>query len=187
MKGDHLVGKYYVEFDKAYKAQIKALVEKGSTQEDAEKQAPIMRQASSCCASGNRTTPDTLELWKTMNSWVYEGFADTYKRMGVDFDKLYYESNTYLLGKEEVEKGLEKGIFFRKDDGSVWIDLTEEGLDQKAFIAFRWHFGVYDAGYRHRYFEVPRFSQHRRPDLYRRQRADASLRCVVRNTEETRL
>jgi len=134
MKGDHLVGKYYVEFDKAYKAQIKALVEKGSTQEDAEKQAPIMQLASELLRKWEQNDPDTLELWKTMNGWVYEGFAATYKRMGVDFEKLYYESNTYLLGKEVVDKGLEKGVFFRKDDGSVWIDLTAEGLDQKLLL-----------------------------------------------------
>lgn len=134
MKGDHLVGKYYVEFDKAYKAQIKALVEKGSTQEDAEKQAPVMLQASEMLRKWEQKDPDTLALWKTMNGWVYDGFASTYQRMGVDFEKLYYESDTYLLGKEEVMKGLERGVFFRKDDGSVWVDLTAEGLDQKLLL-----------------------------------------------------
>jgi len=134
MKGDHLVGKYYVEFDKAYKAQIKALVEKGSTQEDAEKQAPIMKLASELLRKWEQRDPETLELWKAMNGWVYEGFGATYKRMGVDFEKLYYESDTYLLGKEEVEKGLETGVFFRKDDGSVWVDLTGDGLDQKLLL-----------------------------------------------------
>jgi len=134
MKGDHLVGKYYVEFDKAYKAQIKALVEKGGTQEDAEKQAPVMRHASELLRKWEQGDAETLELWKTMNGWVYDGFGATYKRMGVDFEKLYYESDTYLLGKEEVEKGLAKGVFFRKDDGSVWVDLTADGLDQKLLL-----------------------------------------------------
>jgi len=134
MKGDHLVGKYYVEFDKAYKAQIKALVEKGSTQEDAEKQAPIMQLASELLRKWEQNDADTLELWKTMNGWVYEGFAISYKNLGVDFDKMYYESNTYLLGKELVQEGLEKGVFYKKDNGSVAIDLSKEGLDEKIVL-----------------------------------------------------
>jgi arginyl-tRNA synthetase len=133
-KGDHLVGKYYVEFDKAYKAQIKALVEKGSTPEEAEKEAPIMKLASDMLRKWEQRDPETLELWKTMNSWVYDGFNATYQKMGVDFEKLYYESDTYLLGKEEVMRGLEKGVFFRKEDGSVWVDLTADGLDQKVLL-----------------------------------------------------
>lgn len=134
MKGDHLVGKYYVEFDKAYKAQVKALVEKGASQEEAEKNAPIMKLASEMLRKWEQKDPDTVALWKMMNGWVYEGFDTTYKKMGVDFDKLYYESDTYLLGKEEVLKGLEKGVFFKKEDGSVWVDLTKDGLDQKVLL-----------------------------------------------------
>jgi arginyl-tRNA synthetase len=134
LKGDHLVGKYYVEFDKAYKAQIKALVEKGMTQEQAEKEAPIMKLAADMLRKWEQREPEILELWKTMNGWVYEGFDQTYKTMGVDFDKLYYESDTYLLGKDEVMKGLENGVFFKKEDGSVWVDLTGDGLDQKVLL-----------------------------------------------------
>lgn len=133
-KGDHLVGKYYVEFDKAYKAQVNALIEKGSPKEEAEKQAPIMQLASEMLRKWEQKDPETIELWKMMNSWVYEGFEVTYKKMGVDFEKLYYESDTYLLGKEEVMRGVEKGVFFQKDDGSVWVDLTSDGLDQKLLL-----------------------------------------------------
>jgi arginyl-tRNA synthetase len=133
-KGDHLVGKYYVEFDKAFKAQVKALVEKGSTQEEAEKEAPIMKTAQEMLRKWEQKDPETLDLWKMMNGWVYEGFDATYKKMGVDFDKLYYESDTYLLGKEEVLKGVESGVFFKKEDGSVWVDLTGDGLDQKVLL-----------------------------------------------------
>lgn len=134
MKGDHLVGKYYVEFDKAYKAQIKALVEKGMTQEQAEKEAPVMKHASELLRKWEQKDEEVVDLWKTMNGWVYDGFSETYKTMGVDFDKLYYESDTYLLGKDEVLRGLEKGVFFKKDDGSVWVDLTGDGLDQKVLL-----------------------------------------------------
>jgi arginyl-tRNA synthetase len=134
LKGDHLVGKYYVEFDKAYKAQVKALMEKGLPQEEAEKQAPIMQLAAEMLRKWEQKDPETIDLWKTMNGWVYEGFEETYKKMGVGFDKLYYESETYLLGKEEVGKGVAQGVFFRKEDGSVWVDLTSDGLDQKVLL-----------------------------------------------------
>lgn len=134
MKGDHLVGKYYVEFDKAYKAQIKTLTEKGSTQEQAEKEAPIMQLAAELLRKWEDKDKETVALWQKMNGWVYKGFDQTYKSMGVDFDKLYYESETYLLGKQEVLAGLEKGIFFKKEDGSVWVDLTSDGLDQKVLL-----------------------------------------------------
>jgi arginyl-tRNA synthetase len=134
MKGDHLVGKYYVEFDKAYKAQMKALVEKGMSPEEAEKQAPVMKLASELLRKWEQKDPETIDLWKTMNGWVYQGFNETYAFMGVDFDKLYYESETYLLGKEEVMRGLERGVFFQKPDGSVWVDLTDEGLDEKVLL-----------------------------------------------------
>lgn len=134
IKGDHLVGKYYVEFNKAYTAQVKALQEKGMPEAEAEKEAPIMKLASEMLRKWEQKDPQTLELWKTMNGWVYEGFNATYKKMEVDFEKLYYESETYLLGKEEVMKGLEKGVFFKKEDGSVWVDLTSDGLDQKVLL-----------------------------------------------------
>ena len=135
MKGDHLVGKYYVEFDKHYKEQVKALVaEKGISEEEAKKQAPIMLQAQERLRKWEAKDPEVYALWETMNGWVYEGFDVTYKAMGVDFDKVYYESQTYLLGKSLVEDGLKKGVFFRKEDNSVWIDLEADGLDQKLLL-----------------------------------------------------
>jgi len=134
IKGDHLVGKYYVAFDKAYKEQIADLVSKGTSQEQAEKEAPIMQLAVDLLQRWEQHDTETYQLWSTMNSWVYDGFNTTYARMGVDFDKLYYESETYLLGKEEVIKGVQSGVFFRKPDGSVWVDLTSDGLDQKVLL-----------------------------------------------------
>jgi arginyl-tRNA synthetase len=134
LKGDKLVGKYYVEFDKVYKSQIKELEEKGVAKDAAEKDAPIMKLAVEMLQKWEQKDPETLKLWSTMNGWVYKGFDVTYKRMGVDFEKLYYESETYLLGKEEVLKGLAQGVFFKKDDGSVWVDLTSDGLDQKLLL-----------------------------------------------------
>lgn len=134
MKGDHLVGKYYVEFDKAYKAQIKELMAAGATEEDAKRNAPIIIEAQDMLRQWEAKEPEVYSLWETMNGWVYEGFDKTYKALGVDFDKLYYESQTYLLGKSLVEEGLAKGIFFRKEDGSVWIDLAADGLDQKLLL-----------------------------------------------------
>lgn len=134
IKGDHLVGKYYVEFDKNYKAQTKELMEKGMPEAEAEKKAPIMLLAIEMLQKWEAKDAGTVQLWKTMNGWVYEGFGSTYKRMGVDFEKLYYESDTYLLGKDEVLRGLEQGVFFKKEDGSVWVDLTGDGLDQKVLL-----------------------------------------------------
>ena len=134
LKGDKLVGKYYVEFDKKYKSEIKSLIEQGTSEAEAEKQAPIMQSAVELLKKWEANDTATVQLWKTMNGWVYKGFDVTYKRMGVDFEKLYYESETYLLGKEEVLKGVEKGVFFKKDDGSVWVDLTGDGLDQKVLL-----------------------------------------------------
>lgn len=131
LKGDKLVGKYYVEFDKAYKKEIEELVAAGKTKEEAEKEAPILLAAQEMLRQWEAKDPEVYSLWETMNGWVYSGFDATYEQMGVDFDKLYYESDTYLLGKEEVENGLKSGHFFEKEDGSVWIDLTEDGLDQK--------------------------------------------------------
>ncbi len=134
LKGDKLVGKYYVEFDKNCKAQVKELVDKGLLEAEAEKQAPIMKMAVEMLLKWEAKDSETVQLWKTMNGWVYEGFDVTYKRMGVDFEKLYYESETYLLGKDEVLRGVEKGVFFKKEDGSVWVDLTADGLDQKVLL-----------------------------------------------------
>lgn len=134
IKGDKLVGKYYVEFDKVYKAQIKELEDKGVSKEAAEKEAPIMKLAVEMLQKWEQKDSEVLKLWSTMNGWVYKGFDVTYRRMGVDFEKLYYESETYLLGKEEVMKGLTQGVFFQKDDGSVWVDLTSDGLDQKLLL-----------------------------------------------------
>ncbi len=134
MKGDHLVGKYYVEFDKHYKAEVRELVAQGLSEEEAKKQAPIIRDAQEMLRKWEAKDPEVYALWQQMNGWVYEGFDVTYKALGVDFDKVYYESQTYLLGKSLVEEGLRKGIFFRKEDNSVWIDLTADGLDQKLLL-----------------------------------------------------
>jgi arginyl-tRNA synthetase len=134
LKGDHLVGKYYVIFDKEYKKEIEALKLKGQTEEEAKKNAPLIKEAQAMLLAWENGEEAVISLWKRMNSWVYDGFAVTYKNLGVDFDQYYYESNTYLLGKDTVEEGLEKGVFFKKEDGSVWIDLTDDGLDQKLVL-----------------------------------------------------
>ena len=134
LKGDKLVGNFYVEFDKAYKVEIAALMAQGKTEEEAKKQAPLILEAQQMLLDWENGKPEVIELWKTMNQWVYDGFAVTYKNLGVDFDSYYYESNTYLLGKDVVEEGLNSGVFFRKEDGSVWIDLTADGLDEKIVL-----------------------------------------------------
>lgn len=134
MKGDHLVGKYYVEFDKHYKGEIRELVEKGVEEEQAKKEAPLMVEAQKMLKRWEEGDKEIRSLWEKMNGWVYAGFDETYKKMGVGFDKIYYESNTYLLGKELVQKGLDMGVLFRKEDGSVWCDLTDAGLDQKLLL-----------------------------------------------------
>lgn len=134
LKGDKLVGNYYVEFDKNYKAQISELKEKGLDEETAKKQAPIIQEAQKMLLDWEQNKPEVRELWEKMNSWVYAGFNETYKRLGVDFDQIQYESNTYILGKDIIEEGLAKGVFFKKEDNSVWIDLTEDGLDQKLVL-----------------------------------------------------
>ena len=134
MKGDHLVGKYYVEFDKHYKAQIKELMAQGQSEEDAKKHAPIMLEAQEMLRKWEAKDPEVYALWEKMNSWVYAGFDVTYKALGVDFDKVYYESQTYLLGKSLVEEGLKKGVFYRRPDNSVWIDLRNDGLDEKLLL-----------------------------------------------------
>lgn len=134
MKGDHLIGKYYVLFDKAYKQEIDALKAQGVSEEEAKKNAPLIQQAQQMLVKWEEGDRQVVELWKRLNEWVYQGFAQTYKRMGVDFDKIYYESNTYVLGKDIVEEGLAKGVFYKKENGSVWIDLTAEGLDDKLVL-----------------------------------------------------
>lgn len=134
MKGDHLVGKYYVEFDKHYKAEQADLVAQGMSEEEAAKQASIFLKAQEMLRQWEAKDPNVYALWEKMNSWVYQGFAHTYERLGVSFDKNYYESDTYLLGKEMLQAGLDKGTFYKKDDGSVWIDLSEDGLDEKLLL-----------------------------------------------------
>ena len=134
MKGDHLVGKYYVEFDKAYKAEIKMLMDNGKSEEEAKKEAPLIIQAQEMLLKWEQGDEEIRSLWEMMNSWVYAGFDETYRKLGVDFDKIYYESETYTEGKSKVEEGLEKGVFYRRDDGSVWADLTGDGLDEKLLL-----------------------------------------------------
>ena len=133
-KGDHLIGDYYVRFDKEYKAQIAELMAKGMDEETAKREAPLMLEAQDMLRKWEANDPEVRALWAKMNSWVYAGFDETYKRMGVSFDKIYYESNTYLEGKSEVEKGLASGAFYRREDGSVWADLTKDGLDEKLLL-----------------------------------------------------
>ena len=133
-KGDHLIGDYYVAFDKHYKAEVAGLMEKGMTKEEAEAASPLMKEAREMLVKWEAGDPEVRALWKKMNDWVYAGFDETDKMMGVSFDKIYYESNTYLEGKKKVLEGLEKGIFYRKEDGSVWADLTGEGLDHKLLL-----------------------------------------------------
>ena len=134
LKGDHLVGKYYVEFDKMLKAEATKLKEKGLSEEDIEKQNPALKEAQEMLLKWEQGDKEVVDLWKKMNNWVYSGFDATYKMIGVDFDKRYYESNTYLLGKEIVEEGLAKGVFFKKENGSIWVDLTSDGLDEKLLL-----------------------------------------------------
>ncbi|HEX8576681.1 MAG TPA: arginine--tRNA ligase [Flavobacterium sp.] len=134
LKGDKLVGHYYVAFDTAYKNQINELIAEGKTEEEARKRAPIIQEAQQMLLDWEAGEPEVIALWKKMNQWVYDGFALTYKNLGVDFDSYYYESNTYLLGKDVVQVGLDKGVFEKDPDGSVWIDLTQEGLDRKIVL-----------------------------------------------------
>ena len=133
-KGDHLVGKYYVQFDKEYKSEIAEMIKNGTSKKEAEKLSPIFIKAQDMLLKWEAKDPDVIALWKKMNSWVYNGFAQTHKRLGVNFDKNYFESETYLLGKEVVKSGLDSGVFFKKPDGSVWIDLSDEGLDEKIIL-----------------------------------------------------
>ena len=133
-KGDHLIGDYYVAFDKHYREEIKELVAQGMDEEKAKQEAPLIKEAHEMLVKWEKNDPEVRALWKKMNEWVYAGFDETYKALGVSFDKIYYESNTYLEGKEKVEEGLEKGFFYRRDDNSVWADLTKEGLDEKLLL-----------------------------------------------------
>lgn len=134
LKGDKLVGNYYVQFDKEYKTEIENLVSAGVSEEQAKAEAPILKEAQEMLRKWEAGDPEVVSLWKTMNGWVYDGFEQTYKDIGVDFDSYYYESDTYLLGKEVIAIGLDKGVFFAKEDGSVWCDLTDEGLDEKLVL-----------------------------------------------------
>lgn len=134
LKGDKLVGNFYVQFDKAYKVEVGQLMEQGMSEADAKKQAPLILEAQEMLRKWEAGDEEVVQLWDTMNSWVYDGFDVTYRNIGVDFDFNYYESKTYILGKDEVEKGLERGVFYKKEDGSVWIDLTDEGLDEKLVL-----------------------------------------------------
>ncbi|NQD70101.1 arginine--tRNA ligase [Sphingobacterium shayense] len=134
LKGDHLVGKYYVVFDKEYKKEIEALKLQGYSEEEAKKNAPLIKEAQAMLQQWEAGNSQVIDLWRTMNGWVYAGFDKTYKQLGVDFDKFYYESNTYLLGKDIIQEGLDKGVFFKKEDNSVWIDLSDEGLDEKLVL-----------------------------------------------------
>ena len=133
-KGDHLIGEYYVAFDKHYREQVKELVAQGMGEEVAKNEAPLMKEAHAMLVKWEQNDPEVRALWRKMNEWVYEGFDETYRALGVCFDKIYYESNTYLEGKEKVEEGLKKGLFYRREDGSVWADLTKEGLDEKLLL-----------------------------------------------------
>src|SRR5690348_6183754 len=133
-KGDHFVGDYYVKFNDEYKNEIKQLTDTGTDEKTAEKNAPIMKQTQQMLLDWEAGKPDVVRLWQTMNGWVYKGFDETYKRIGVDFDQLFYESNTYISGKQFVQKGLQEGAFYKKDDGSVWMDLTEAGMDEKLLL-----------------------------------------------------
>ena len=133
-KGDHLIGDYYVAFDKHYREEVKELVAQGMDEEQAKQEAPLIKEAHEMLVKWEQNDPEVRGLWKKMNEWVYAGFDETYKALGVSFDKIYYESNTYLEGKEKVEEGLQKGFFYRREDGSVWADLTKEGLDEKLLL-----------------------------------------------------
>ncbi len=134
LKGDKFVGNYYVKFDKEYKKEVSQLIAEGISETEAKKQAPILLEAQQMLLKWEANDPEIVKLWKTMNGWVYDGFDITYKNLGVNFDTLYYESNTYLLGKDSIKEGIEKGVFFTKEDGSVWCDLTDEGLDEKLVL-----------------------------------------------------
>ncbi len=133
-KGDHLVGEYYVRFDQEYKQEVQALVEQGTPEAEAKKTAPLMQEVQTMLQQWEQGDSEVVQLWKQMNGWVYAGFEATYQKIGITFDQVYYESDTYVLGKSVVEEGLQQGIFFQKDDGSVWIDLADEGLDQKLLL-----------------------------------------------------
>jgi arginyl-tRNA synthetase len=162
MKGDHLVGKYYVEFDRNYKREIEGLVAEGESIKDAEARAPVLGRAREMLRKWEAGDPEIRALWEQMNQWVYDGFDVTYRRLGVDFDKIYYESETYKLGREIVLRGIEAGVLYRKEDGSVWADLEEEGLDQKLLLRSDGT-SVYmtqDVGTAHQRYEEYRFDTH---------------------------
>ena len=186
MKGDHLVGKYYVEFDKHYKAQIKELTAQGQTEEEAKKNAPVMLEAQEMLRKWEARDPEVYSLWETMNGWVYEGFDVTYKALGVDFDKVYYESQTYLLGKSLVEEGLRKGVFYRRRR-QFGVDRPHgRRTGRETAAARRRHVGLHDAGPRHGLPPL-RGQQARRHDLCRGQRAELPLPGAEADPQETGL
>ena len=162
MKGDHLVGKYYVRYDQLYKSQVQLLVENGMSQKEGEAEAEVLIEAREMLRKWEAEDPEVRRLWKTMNTWVYEGFELTYRRLGISFDKTYYESETYKLGKELVLKGLNEGVLYQKEDGSVWANLEEEGLDHKLLLRSDGT-SVYmtqDVGTAHQRYEESAFDSH---------------------------
>ena len=169
LKGDHLVGKYYVLFETKYREQLAAMVSRGKSQEVAEKNAPLLLEAKQMLRQWENNDPQIRKLWAQMNRWVYDGFDVTYDSLGIDFDSNYYESETYLLGKSIIEEGLNKGVFYSKEDGSVWIDLNDEGLGRKIIVAFRRNSCLYDTRYRYRQSKSGRSSTSQRYGLYGRQ------------------
>lgn len=193
-KGDHLIGDYYVSFDKHYKAEVKELMAKfqseGMNEEEAkakaEAESPLMKEAREMLVKWEANDPEVRALWKKMNDWVYAGFDETYRMMGVTFDKIYYESNTYLEGKEKVMEGLEKGFFYRKEDGSVWADLTGGGVGPQAAVACGRYIRLHDAGYRYCQTPLCRLS-HRQDDLCGRQRTELPFPGIVHPARQTGL
>lgn len=183
MKGDHLVGKYYVEFDKAYRQEVAELKNQGMDEEEAKKKAPLMLAAQDMLRRWEARDPEVRALWEMMNGWVFEGFAQTYRRLGVEFDKNYYESDTYLLGKDIVEEGLKKGVFYRRDDGSVWIDDGRR-TGRKTGAARGRNVGVHHPGHGYGRSSV-RGVRHRLAHLHRGQRAGLPLQGIVPHAQET--
>ena len=167
LKGDQLVGKYYVKFDKEYKKEVASLVADGQSDEEAKLNAPLLLEAQEMLRKWEANDTTVVDLWETMNQWVYKGFEVSYKNLGVSFDSYYYESDTYLLGKDIIEKGLSNQIFYKKEDGSVWVDLTEEGLDEKLTVTCRWYFCLYDTRFRYSTKTVGRCPCSQRDGLHR--------------------
>ena len=178
-KGDHLIGDFYVAFDRHFKEEVKEIMARENiSEEEAKEKSPLMEEARGMLRGWEQGDPEVRALWKMMNDWVYAGFDETYRRLGVDFDKIYYESDTYLEGKELVLKGLEEGKMKRREDGSVWADLTAEGLDHKLLPSCRRNVSLYDPGHRHCETPLPRLSD-RPHDICGGQRAELSFPGAV--------